>query len=252
MVPIFAHANINASCPVNAQSPPKCSVFAFPDLFIQALIYPELILFCPRRSAEPCGREECVNILRCQRAPRHRRGSENPDEENRRCFNNLDDFETEQETNKKEVTTHEKIHNPAGTRSGNQFKNHREVLPLSRGPRPQRALSEAIPIAQLRGVVQLAGISPERIYDISIVSKIPVTFARVMFAPQILVAIEQIAGDFKDEIAQLRLIARDAAISAELWLRSKHGTWRFFLVTGTGLIEIDRDGKPLVAGGMSA
>jgi len=109
-----------------------------------------------------------------------------------------------------------------------------------------------MPIAQLRGVFQMSGLGPERIYDISIISKIPVTFARVMFAPQILVAIEQIAGDFKDEIDKLRIIARDAAISAELWLRSKHGTWRFFLVTGTGLIEIDRDGKPLAAGGMPA
>lgn len=123
---------------------------------------------------------------------------------------------------------------------------------MSRGPRPHRALAAAMPIAQLRGVFQMSGLGPERIYDISIISKIPVTFARVMFAPQILVAIEQIAGDFKDEIDKLRIIARDAAISAELWLRSKHGTWRFFLVTGTGLIEIDRDGKPLAAGGMAA
>ncbi len=32
------------------------------------------------------------------------------------------------------------------------------------------------------------------------------------------------------EIGQLRVIARDAAITAGPWLRSKHGTWRFFLV----------------------
>jgi len=144
-----------------------------------------------------------------------------------------------------EVTPHEKFHNPAGTKSGNKLKTHRQVLPVSRGPRPHRALTEAIPIAQLRGVVQLAGLSPERIYDMSIVSKIPIAFIRVMFAARILGASGEIADYFKDEIAQLRVIARDAAVSAELWLRSKHGTWRFFLVTATGLIEIDRDGKPL-------
>ena len=116
---------------------------------------------------------------------------------------------------------------------------------MSRGPRPHRALAEAMPIAQLRGVVQMSGLGPERIFDISIVSKLPITFARVMFAPQILAAIVEIADDFKDEITQLRIIARDAAIRAELWLRSKHGTWRFFLVTATGLVEIDREGKPL-------
>ncbi|MDO8872593.1 MAG: hypothetical protein Q7V05_07685 [Methanoregula sp.] len=114
---------------------------------------------------------------------------------------------------------------------------------MTRGPRPQRALTEAIPIAQLRGVVQLGGLSPERIYDISIISRLPIAFIRVMFAARILGAVSEITDDFKDEIEQLRIIARDAAVSAELWLRSKHGTWRFFLVTGSGLTEIDRDGK---------
>jgi hypothetical protein len=119
---------------------------------------------------------------------------------------------------------------------------------VTRGPRPHRALTEAIPIAQLRGVVQLGGLSPERIYDISIISRLPIAFIRVMFAARILGAVSEITYDFKDEIEQLRIIARDVAVSAELWLRSKHGTWRFFLVTASGLTEIDRDGKPLAAG----
>ncbi len=119
---------------------------------------------------------------------------------------------------------------------------------MTRGPRPQRALTEAIPIAQLRGVVQLAGLSPERIYDISIISRLPIAFIRVMFAARIFGVVSEISDDFKDEIGHLRIIARDKAVSAELWLRSKHGTWRFFLVTASGLTEIDQDGKPLVAG----
>ena len=89
---------------------------------------------------------------------------------------------------------------------------------------------------------------PERIFDIAIISKVPVAFVRVMFAPAILATIQQLAEEFKDEIAQLRLIARDAAITAELWIRSKHGTWRFFLVTPNSLVEIDREGKRIVSG----
>lgn len=119
---------------------------------------------------------------------------------------------------------------------------------MSRGPRPHKAIAEAIPIAKARGVVQLSTSGPERVYDISIVSKIPINFARVMFAPEILATIQQIAEDFKEEISQLRIIARDAAVTAELWLRSKHGTWRFFLVTANSLVEIDRGGKPVVSG----
>ena len=65
---------------------------------------------------------------------------------------------------------------------------------------------------------------------------------------EILATTQQIAEDFKEEIAQLRVIARDAAITAELWLRSKHGTWRFFLVTPNSLVEIDRVGNRLMSG----
>jgi hypothetical protein len=119
---------------------------------------------------------------------------------------------------------------------------------MSRGPRPHRALAEAIPIAKVRGIVQLALSGPERIFDIAIVSKIPVTFARVMFAPSILASVQELADDFKSEIGQLRIVARDAAITAEIWFRSKHGTWRFFLVTPNALVEIDREGKRLVPG----
>ncbi len=119
---------------------------------------------------------------------------------------------------------------------------------MSRGPRPHKALSEAIPIARARGIVQMALSGPERVFDIAIISKIPVTFTRVMFAPEILATTRQLADDFKEEIAQLRIIARDAAITSELWLRTKHGTWRFFLVMPDSLVEIDREGKPLLPG----
>jgi len=119
---------------------------------------------------------------------------------------------------------------------------------MTRGPRPHRAITEAVPIAKARGIVQMATSGPERIFDIAIISKIPVTFSRVMFAPDILATIQDLADYYNQEIAQLRVIARDVAITAELWLRSRHGTWRFFLVTPNSLVEIDRDGKLVVSG----
>jgi hypothetical protein len=61
----------------------------------------------------------------------------------------------------------------------------------------------------------MALIGPERIFDIAIVSKIPVTFTRVMFVPKILLSIQQLGTDFKDELAQLRDIARNAAITGK-------------------------------------
>jgi hypothetical protein len=62
-------------------------------------------------------------------------------------------------------------------------------------------------------------------------------FARVMFAPAILATVNELADYYRKEIA------RDAAITAKLWIRSKHGTRRFFMVTPDYLVEIDSDGK---------
>jgi len=114
--------------------------------------------------------------------------------------------------------------------------------------RPHQALNEAIPIARARGIIPLTMSGPERISGIAIISKIPVMFSRVMFAPVILATIHQLADDFKEEIARLRLIASDDAATAGLWIRSMHGTWRFFQVTPDSLAMIDRGGKPVVSG----
>ena len=91
--------------------------------------------------------------------------------------------------------------------------------------------------------MQLVISGPEWIYDISIISKIPVTFARIMFAPEILVTIYELADYYRNEIAWLRLIVRDSAVTSELWIRSKNRTWRFFPVTTDPLVEIDREGN---------
>jgi hypothetical protein len=80
---------------------------------------------------------------------------------------------------------------------------------------------------------------PERISCISIISKITVTFASVMYAPKILAGIPELIEYYTKDLARLRLIARNAAV-AKLWIRSRHGTWRFFLVTPSALVEIDR------------
>ena len=119
---------------------------------------------------------------------------------------------------------------------------------MTRGIRPHRAFDEAIPIARARGLIQKAMSGPEQIFDIAIVSKVPYTFARIMFAPEILATVQDLAEYYGKEIARLRLIARDAAATAELWLRSKHGTWPFFQIMPSSLVEIDREGKRIESG----
>ena len=116
---------------------------------------------------------------------------------------------------------------------------------MSRGPRPRVAIGEALEIAKKRGTVQVAGDNPESLYDFAIVSASPVAFVRVKYAARILAPEIDIASGYRDDIARLRSLPQETAISRELWLRSKHGTWRFFRVTAGALTELGRDGRPL-------
>jgi len=120
---------------------------------------------------------------------------------------------------------------------------------IHRNARAHRALRDAIPIAKARGLIQLAMGGPERIYDLSIVSKIPIVFATIMFAPKILAPIPELTEYYASDLARLRVIARDAAVVIEIWIRSRHGTWRFFQVTPSStIVEVDRNGKRLEFG----
>jgi len=116
-----------------------------------------------------------------------------------------------------------------------------------KGRPPSRAIKEALGLAKLRGLVHQCVSDPERLYDITIVGVRPIAFIRVMYAPEIPAALSKILNDFRKEIRLLRLISPDATESLELWLRSKHGTWRLFRVVGDSIAEIDRDGKLLAA-----
>ena len=113
---------------------------------------------------------------------------------------------------------------------------------LSHIRRPKRALPDALPIAHRRGKVQMAAPGPENMYHFTIVSPGLVAFVRVKFIPRILAGTGDILADFRDAIQRLRAIVQAGVISRELWLRSKHGTWRFFRVTKEGIVELDKDG----------
>jgi len=116
---------------------------------------------------------------------------------------------------------------------------------MSRGPKPRRAYRAAIPVARCRGKIQMAENGPERLYDFTIVSAIPVAFVCVKYAPRILLSLTEIAAEFHEAILELMAVTRDTAISRELWICSKHGTLRFFRIMENGLVELGRDGHPL-------
>lgn len=119
---------------------------------------------------------------------------------------------------------------------------------MSRGPPSYRALSEAIPIACRRGTTQAAGHAPEDLYDFTIVSAVPLAFVRVSYCARIHAPVAEFENGFRDELFRLGRIPAHSGISRELWLRSRHGTWRFFRLTGDSLVELGQDGMPLSEG----
>jgi hypothetical protein len=94
----------------------------------------------------------------------------------------------------------------------------------------------------MRGKVQMAERRPEDMYDFTIVGTNPIAFVRVKYLTRIFASFENIEAEFRHDVLLLRLIAQTTAVSCELWLRSKHGTWRFFRVTGNGITELGHNG----------
>jgi hypothetical protein len=109
-------------------------------------------------------------------------------------------------------------------------------------PRPRRVLPEGISLARLRGKVEITRDNRAALYHFAIIATGMVAFVRVRYAAQILALPAEVMAEFREDITRLRVIVQNAAISPELWLRSRHGTWRFFRVTAEGLIEISQAG----------
>jgi len=122
---------------------------------------------------------------------------------------------------------------------------------MRRGSPSYRALSDALPIARRRGTTQAAVRAPENLYDFTIVSAIPLAFVRVTYCSRIHAPAAEIVNEFRDELFGLGRIPVHTDISRELWLRSRHGTWRFLRLTPDSLIELGQDGT-LLSGGNAA
>jgi hypothetical protein len=140
---------------------------------------------------------------------------------------------------------------PAHERSLHSLKNNAPALPVrasaSRGSRPRRVLPAALSLARQRGSVQQSRISREALYHFTILTGGLAAFVRARFAPDILATLPEIAKAYEKDLRRLRAIVQDRVISRELWLRSRHGTFRFFRVTAEGLVELDREGNVLAA-----
>lgn len=117
---------------------------------------------------------------------------------------------------------------------------------MTRGRRSTKGVEDAIDIARTRGTVMQFCPEPEIVSNFLIRNFSSVTFVRVKRTPRISCSFADIEAGFQDPLARLRTIPLSAGILCELWTYTKNCTWRFFRIDETGLLEIDRQGTPLV------
>jgi hypothetical protein len=108
---------------------------------------------------------------------------------------------------------------------------------MKRGPSPTRA---AIPFALKLGQPMLFLPSPACPVDFMIAAPGYLGLIRLRLTEKKNATLAEIAKEYSRQIAELSALPRGGPVSYELWLYTRHGGLRFFSVTATGIIEIDR------------
>jgi hypothetical protein len=104
------------------------------------------------------------------------------------------------------------------------------------------ALREAVLIAKKRGETRQFMYEPGMICNFVIYCPGIVAHVRIKRVTRVHCDHAWIGREAADALAGLRAIASGHGISRELWVFLPRGAFRFFRVTDTGLVELDRDG----------
>lgn len=115
---------------------------------------------------------------------------------------------------------------------------------MTKGRPATTGIDDAVVIARKRGCVTRIVYGLESVCDLFIRTAAYVAFVKTRRTEKITATIQEIEHAYHDLIAELRLFPVSAQILLELWIYSKHGTYRFFRIGEAGLAEVDRDGMP--------
>jgi hypothetical protein len=116
---------------------------------------------------------------------------------------------------------------------------------MTKGRPATTGVDDAVVIARKRGCVMRIVYGLESTCDLFIRTAACVVFVKTRRTDKIVAAVKEIEHACQDLIAELRLFPASAQILLELWIYSKHGTYRFFRIGEAGLAEVDRDGMPV-------
>ena len=110
----------------------------------------------------------------------------------------------------------------------------------------QNGIEDAIPIAKSRGAVFFFTRTKDCPADFEITSANRVAIVCVKRSRRLHCTLAEIEKTFSEPIRRFRSFPTPENHCRELWLWSPYGVFRFFRVGKEGIVEIDRDGNPLV------
>ena len=117
---------------------------------------------------------------------------------------------------------------------------------MTRGRRPVRTQERALEIAEKRGTVQQYRNGPGMICNFMIIIPGCLAQVRLKRVRHLRCTLQWLEREAAEELAGLRLIASSLEISRELWICAPNSSFRFFRICNTLLVELDRDGRPLL------
>lgn len=114
---------------------------------------------------------------------------------------------------------------------------------MTKGPVPRKAIDIALPVARARGVVILCQRHRGSIASFVIAGPGWTAIVYLGRTRRISDLPRGIANQFGHGLAGLRRILPAPGRSCEIWACDYSGNLRYFRLTGTGVVEIDLDGK---------
>jgi len=115
---------------------------------------------------------------------------------------------------------------------------------MKRGPLPKKAIDIAIPFALARGFLIFCRRTHGSVCDFNILSPGRTTLVAIARAKNLYGSLAEMAAELASTAADIRAMPPDPTRVFEIWACNYYKGIRFFRVERTGLVELDRDGKP--------
>jgi hypothetical protein len=117
---------------------------------------------------------------------------------------------------------------------------------MTRGPLPKKAIVAAQERAALRGTVLDARELGESHYDLILFNCGCTVFVRVKRIRTHVTEPGEIEAMFREDVIQVRRVPKTPVVSREIWVLSPWGCWQYFQVIDDRIVEIRRDGAPVM------